>query len=185
MSMTAKEYVETINEKRSREARYCAHPDCKARLVDSQGRGARLAWDNENPYCGACLKRVGEEAPHKSLIEYGVCSKGHSFEEYGLSSRGACKRCQKDWDKASNKRRGGNLKRAGYTPLLNLKASREEQGVSRREIAQACYLNVDNIRDYENKGTRCAPKAAEDLASYLGVSLSYLAGEQKPLEWGT
>lgn len=84
-------YAKRVAAVRSKERRYCEHPECQARDVDPRGKGTRLAWDNEGPLCGPCHRNVMRKTPEKPKqeqhhIEVSYAPRSQHSYLYGLES---------------------------------------------------------------------------------------------------
>ena len=60
---------------------------------------------------------------------------------------------------------------------IRLKETREEKGISRKELADAMFVSVRLISYWENGKRECDFDTLIKLANYLGESIDYLLGK--------
>lgn len=60
--------------------------------------------------------------------------------------------------------------------LKNLKALREEYGISQQRLAEAIYVTQPSINKYENHNTEPKIEILKRLADYFDTTIDYLVG---------
>lgn len=151
--LPAQAYAKRVAAVRSKDRRYCEHPECQARQID--GKGSKLAWDNTNPYCGACLRRVGEEDPSFAVPDARVCPNGHSLNKVGTTRGGGCAQC--------GRTRG---RKYGTEKLFGLRAYRQKANLNSWQKVVHLIRDVDPLTDITSNHLKNWGAVREDTNRY-------------------
>ena len=68
--------------------------------------------------------------------------------------------------------------------MNNLKLLRKRKGLTQQELADTVRVSSKTIRRLEGGEYTCSVDKAKKLAGYFGVSIEYLLGIEKPVEYG-
>lgn len=68
--------------------------------------------------------------------------------------------------------------------MNNLELLRKRKGLTQQELADTVRVSSKTIRRLEGGEYTCSVDKAKKLAGYFGVSIEYLLGIEKPVEYG-